>query len=1610
MKNTFWRTISVFISSTFADMQAERDYLKTYVFPELQEKLRPHHISLQIIDLRMGVGGILEEDEQQRESEILKVCINEIKRSKPFFIAILGERYGWIPPKEAVERLKNSMNQIDNVLLSKEEQISVTAMEIEMGAIGSNEQLPHSLFYFRDEKASAKIPTEFRPTYIEEDPQSYFRLLNLKERIKRMCSQAGLINHVTEYSPQWTSNRFVGLQTWGEQVKNDLYREITEYLGEEVNRKITNRYEQELINLKLFITERSKSFYGRTSFLELLEKGIMEQKQMFLVTGISGLGKSSLFAEIYMRLSSHYEEQIIILAHSASLSPFSRSLTHMLVGWIDQLHKTLNRPFDADEYLEQISQPEKKDGIDKSMISAKELFLKLHADFIALLGQLPPSLKPIILVDSLDSFEFSDAIATAAWIPEGVSIVMTSLPGFEEKICALHPAVKHELLEPFDLEDARLMISHTCRENGKVLSPAILEAILKKRDEQTNEFAYTSPLWLTLLTHLIFGLDAEDFERINQNTEERIEKRIDNYILEMIEKSSPRPDKLFLEILEQAAGNFGRDFCFDVVYTLALTRSGLPEDILEQLIYDWDELKFASLRRWLKGMITEQGEGHRWNFSHNILRNSIRENASIGLDYRETHALIAQKLLNRDENDALRKHETMYHFMESQDMEEALIYMNQTTANDDLAINEAVKVFVDWLLADNEEHTRGNEYLNTFYLSGLKKDDFLSRLVYRVVKSIINDREYDLAFWLLRSSEPLFDVALSQKLTDTECWRIMGFHCKQYSLLADICADEGNVEAALGYCEDYIRLSEKYYERFPDNVDVKTDLAKAYEDLGCKLLTVDDNRSLTYFNKALEFYDEQNPASPNFDEGYIPRVYRYLVDTYSDDEWEQKIAMITKATSQAELNAQNHPENTWYARELSLCYYAYSSIAFAPNRETYIQKYILILEDLVRTNQEEDNYRIGLADGYIVQAEMLVMGGELSKAMKNLERVKTLMNIEVGMIPDNFSDLTFYIRYLVALSSISLIQTNDNNNLVNELLEAIKKYSLKASAMDKMTGDRMMRVYTQIVGNLYMANKHYEILQNTPQAIRFSYQLIQKFPDSTFFYTAYLQLYSIYILSFLEIGDKEKVAQQFKKFADTYEEMKVYLKKNTYSLAGIYPTLILAFEGGYQLNDDIPSYIKWAKEILCNYREYMLQHKDNKILAAGYLGTYITSFLDYIEEEALVTERESMEEAYELMTTIEGDNFMGISVQKQFLIEKLFTLYSALGEFDSTFQLMRYERQNLLVSFNNLEEEEEDVIYKIVMCIINVAEFYFNLCDKIEESIEKEEEPANDYIELEQEIASYMRTLLEQYDHRRDNEDILSLLKIAATALSLHADLENNEEEEIRLEKLVEEYERLEQEAESNKDTDEESEETFNADNIDTLENISPEEAEKAFLQAKKAYEEQRYEDAFSEYTIAAMGQHIEATHNLAYLLQNGIGCDQNQEQAFQLYKRAAGEGFGMSLYKIGNYYDLGIIIPQNHTIANNYYVIAIKKGNKQALASLGVNYFLGYGVAKNEEKGEQLIRQSLDEGDQHALLPLSYILYLQERYKEALEYAEQGVNSGIAGCDDMVTEIEKMI
>jgi hypothetical protein len=51
------RTFRVFVSSTFADLKAERSVVQEKVFPELRKLCELHGCRFQAIDLRWGVPG-----------------------------------------------------------------------------------------------------------------------------------------------------------------------------------------------------------------------------------------------------------------------------------------------------------------------------------------------------------------------------------------------------------------------------------------------------------------------------------------------------------------------------------------------------------------------------------------------------------------------------------------------------------------------------------------------------------------------------------------------------------------------------------------------------------------------------------------------------------------------------------------------------------------------------------------------------------------------------------------------------------------------------------------------------------------------------------------------------------------------------------------------------------------------------------------------------------------------------------------------------------------------------------------------------------------------------------------------------------------------------------------------------------------------------------------------------------------------------------------------------------------------------------------------------------------------------------------------------------------
>ena len=112
-------------------MQEERETLIKQVFPGLRRFSRQRGVDLIEIDLRWGIT-----EAQASRGEVLPVCIGEIDRCRPYFIGILGDRYGTVP---------EALPEAPWVLPGA----SMTHMEIEWAALRPGVDTRRAYFFFK---------------------------------------------------------------------------------------------------------------------------------------------------------------------------------------------------------------------------------------------------------------------------------------------------------------------------------------------------------------------------------------------------------------------------------------------------------------------------------------------------------------------------------------------------------------------------------------------------------------------------------------------------------------------------------------------------------------------------------------------------------------------------------------------------------------------------------------------------------------------------------------------------------------------------------------------------------------------------------------------------------------------------------------------------------------------------------------------------------------------------------------------------------------------------------------------------------------------------------------------------------------------------------------------------------------------------------------------------------------------------------------------------------------------------------------------------------------------------------------------------------------------
>lgn len=600
-----WRSFTIFVSSTFIDMAAERDYLNNIIARELEREYEKKRVALNFVDLRWGVQTDKKADKEARELSVLNVCMEEIKRSRPFFIALLGHRYGWIPSKERFIKMIEGMNCEERQLLKGGEGASVTALEILFGALGNDELLNRSLFYFRNSTSYSKMSQEELSLY--QDNQHVEKLELLKKRIINECSKKGLDN-VHTYCLEWHNGHFTGLEKWGEQVKNHLRREINAELKETASLVPTNWLEMENLQQEIFIHAQTQLFVGRKKELAEMENFVLKEHRVMVIAGHATTGKSSLLCQLYQRMQGI--SGLIVLLHCTNVSRYANYTYRMFCRLSVRLCMELGQPYTEPNDI----------GSE-----ARNYFLDLVRKVTK------NGLKVVLLIDSTDVFRPSDDASNYSWLPDEASCILTCRrtqdDSYVKEITRYKKNAQVMYLPFLQREEARIVVREQCRLFHKSIPESVLELIInKKADKQSlpkgypkEYYACYNPLWLKLIVRLLVSLGENDFAEARQiiidETDE--EAKLEKYLCKCVQQVPIDPTNLIIKsFLPRLMQDVPSSLLYKLLISIALT-AGLSETDMSILFgSEWNSLSFSKIRHYLKDILIEDYETGEWYYSH----------------------------------------------------------------------------------------------------------------------------------------------------------------------------------------------------------------------------------------------------------------------------------------------------------------------------------------------------------------------------------------------------------------------------------------------------------------------------------------------------------------------------------------------------------------------------------------------------------------------------------------------------------------------------------------------------------------------------------------------------------------------------------------------------------------------------------------------------------------------------------------------------------------------------------------------------------------------------------------------------------------------------------
>lgn len=273
--------IRIFISSTFQDMHAERDYLIKKIFPEIIYEAAKRFVTVVPLDLRWGIT-----DEEARSGKVIDICLSEIDNSRPYFIGIIGDRYGWCPKPEEIN-LSAVEKRFPGIKRYVESELSITEIEMQYAVLDTG--LESNALFLLKQTAS-----------LGEDE----KLSELKECIKQKCPR------------DW--HNYGSVEELGKIVRENFMN----FLNANFPQGSCSDHEKLRMTMQNIVEEKSINYIHTNSHVlrQLLDHVNSNEPSVELLIGKQGSGKSAFTTRFIRSVQQEKRCECIYYLHEENVS------------------------------------------------------------------------------------------------------------------------------------------------------------------------------------------------------------------------------------------------------------------------------------------------------------------------------------------------------------------------------------------------------------------------------------------------------------------------------------------------------------------------------------------------------------------------------------------------------------------------------------------------------------------------------------------------------------------------------------------------------------------------------------------------------------------------------------------------------------------------------------------------------------------------------------------------------------------------------------------------------------------------------------------------------------------------------------------------------------------------------------------------------------------------------------------------------------------------------------------------------------------------------------------------------------------------------------------